>query len=256
MKTTERFSSRVANYVKYRPGYPREVVARLEKLNVLQPASSIADIGSGTGISAKIFLDAGYTVVGVEPNAEMRKAGEEFLGEYLANGAFVSVDGTAEETKIRDHGVSAAIAGQAFHWFDVEKTRNEFRRILTPGGYVALLWNGRRTASTAFLREYEALLLEFATDYREVNHMNLDEKNFDAFWGKGNWQMFSVPNFQDFDYAGLEGRLLSSSYVPSDASPEFRPMLDALKELFDRHAQNGVVRIEYDTLVYYGQLKM
>ncbi len=255
MKTTERFSDRVANYVKYRPGYPAAVAERLREAGVLAETSVIADIGSGTGLSAELFLERGHVVYGIEPNKEMREAGEEQLKNFER---FHSVDGTAEHTTLPDQSVDIVLAGQAFHWFDREKAREEFRRILKPGGYVVLMWNDRRTATTGFLEAYEDLLKMFGTDYEKVNHRQMDEKVFDAFWGKGpeapEWKTFSVDNHQDFTFEGLKGRLFSSSYVPAEDHPDSAFMVSVLKKIFLRYQENGTVRFEYDTKVYYGQL--
>lgn len=251
MKTTERFSDRVDNYVKYRPGYPVEVLSRLREEGILRDGGIIADIGSGTGISSKLFLDAGYEVSGVEPNREMREAAEKLLDGQKN---FHSIDATAESTTLPDHSVDLVVAGQAFHWFDAEKAKAEFRRILKPGGNVVLIWNDRRPDSTDFLRAYEDLLKMFGTDYTKVNHRNVDEQIFDAFWGKENWRMFSVYNFQDFNFEGLKGRLFSSSYVPAEDHADSPFMISVLKKIFLRYQENGTVRFDYDTKVYYGNL--
>lgn len=251
MKTTERFSDRVDNYVKYRPGYPVEVLSRLREEGILRDGAIIADIGSGTGISSKLFLDAGYEVFGVEPNREMRDAAEKLLDGQKN---FHSVDATAESTTLPDRSVDLVVAGQAFHWFDSEKAKAEFRRILKPGGNVVLIWNDRRPDATDFLRAYEDLLKMFGTDYTKVNHRNVDEQIFDAFWGKGNWRMFSVYNFQDFNFEGLKGRLFSSSYVPAEDHADSPFMISVLKKIFLRYQENGTVRFDYDTKVYYGNL--
>lgn len=251
MKATERFSDRVENYVKYRPGYPVEVLNRLRDAGVLKENSVIADIGSGTGISSWLFLENGFEVFGVEPNDEMRKAAEEYLSAYKR---FHSVNGTAEATTLKDHSVNLILAGQAFHWFDAERSKQEFKRILQPGGYVVLMWNDRRTDSTDFLRSYEDLLQLFGTDYKKVNHKNIDENVFDSFFGKGKWNSFSVENFQDFTFEGLKGRLFSSSYVPAEDHPDSGFMINVLKKIFTRYQENGLVRFEYDTRVFYGQI--
>ncbi|HET6992346.1 MAG TPA: class I SAM-dependent methyltransferase [Bacteroidia bacterium] len=251
MKTTERFSDRVENYVKYRPAYPVGVLEHLRDAKVLAQNSVVADIGSGTGISSKLFLDNGNEVFGVEPNKEMREAAEEYLKNEKS---FHSVDGTAEETNLKNNSIDIVLAGQAFHWFDAEKAKREFKRILRPDGNVVLMWNDRRTDSTDFLRAYEDLLKMFGTDYGKVNHKNIDEKNFDAFWGTGNWKSFSVENYQDFTFEGLKGRLFSSSYVPAENHPDSAFMVSVLKKIFTRYQENGTVRFEYDTIVYYGKL--
>ncbi|MEO5642425.1 MAG: class I SAM-dependent methyltransferase [Bacteroidia bacterium] len=264
MKTTERFSDRVENYVKYRPDYPAEVYDRLREAGVLTEKSVVADIGSGTGISSLLFLKRGNEVYGIEPNKEMREAAEKMLADEKY---FHSIDGTAENTKLEDHSIDVIIAGQAFHWFDAEKAKAEFKRILKPGGNVVLIWNDRRTDATDFLKAYEDLLKMFGTDYLKVNHKNIDEKIFDAFWGTGKWNSFAVENFQDFTYEGLKGRLFSSSYVPAEDHPDSAFMINVLKKIFARYQENlpadswtirgqsgGTVRFEYDTRVFYGQI--
>src|SRR4051812_35209407 len=116
--TVERFSNRVANYVKYRPGYPPEILEIFRDEMNLTGDSVVADIGSGTGISARVFLENGNPVFGVEPNAAMRAAAKEFLKSFPQ---FESVEGTAEATNLPDRSVDLVIAAQAFHWFDHEK---------------------------------------------------------------------------------------------------------------------------------------
>jgi SAM-dependent methyltransferase len=247
---TRRFSSRVANYVKYRPSYPPAVVSWLAEACGLTPAAPIADIGSGTGLLAELFLKNGNRVFGVEPNREMREAGERLLAGYAS---FISVDGAAEATTLDDHSVDFVTAGQAFHWFDRQRARAEFARILRPGGWVALVWNERRVATT-FLGAYEQLLCSYSSDYATLNHRQVDQAAIAAFFRTGSFGLRSFENRQIFDYDGVKGRLLSSSYAPEAGDPRHQPMLDALATIFQAHQADGVVAFEYDTKVYYGQL--
>ena len=237
--STSRFSSRVENYVRYRPGYPAEVLDVLRNKGALNSGSMVADIGSGTGL------------YGVEPNAEMRAAGERALA---GNSKFISVDGTAEATTLPAGRIDLITAAQAFHWFDRDRTRAEFTRILKPGGWVALIWNDRQVDSTPFLRDYEALLRTFATDYVEVRHKELDLARVRDFIGSDAVTMTVLANRQVFDYDGLRGRLLSSSYAPDEGQPGHVPMLRRLEEIFQRHQSGGTVAFEYDTQVYCAQL--
>jgi SAM-dependent methyltransferase len=249
---TQRFSSRVENYVKYRPGYPPEVVDFLVQTCGLTRETVIADIGSGTGILTHLLLEHGNPVFGVEPNQEMREAGERLLQSYPS---FTSVAARAEATTLPAASVDLVTAGQAFHWFDKVGARQEFERILKPGGWVVLIWNDRHTDSSPFLVAYEELLREFATDYDKVNHQELDpEKDIGGFFGPGGCLQRSVPNSQTFDFAGLKGRLLSSSYAPEAGHPNYEPMLQALEGIFYIFEEAGLVRFEYDTKVYAGQL--
>lgn len=248
---TGRFSTRVADYVKYRPGYPPTVLRLLEEKCGLGPASVVADVGSGTGILSELFLKHGNRVYGVEPNREMREAGERLLVSYTD---FVSVDGRAEETTLDDKSVDFVTAGQAFHWFDPPHARREFMRILRPGGWVVLIWNDRRTAGTPLLEEYERLLLEYGTDYREVSVKYAEESMLAALYGPSEIRTKNFDNEQVFDLEGLRGRLTSSSYSPQPSHPNFNPMMRALESLFRRHEREGRVVVAYDTKVFYGRL--
>ncbi len=248
--STTRFSSRVENYVKYRPGYPKAVVEFLRAECGLTSTSLVADIGSGTGKLTEVFLQNCNRVIGIEPNREMREAAERLLKDYPR---FQSISGTAEATTLQDHTVDFIVAGQAFHWFNREPTRQEFLRILKPGGWVALVWNDRKTDASPFLTAYEELLVTYATEYRAVNHKNLDPATIGSFFGPAGFRRAAFPNAQMFDLAGLQGRLLSSSYAPESGHPNHLPMLEALRDLFNKHQSNGQVVIECDTAVYYGQ---
>jgi SAM-dependent methyltransferase len=248
--TVERFSNRVANYVKYRPGYPPEVIELFKNDLGLQLDSVIADIGSGPGISAKLFLENGNTVYGVEPNAAMRAAAENYLKDFPQ---FNNIDGTAENTTLPNESIDIIVAAQAFHWFEGEKTRVEFERILRPGGYVALIWNERQLDTTAFLREYEKLLLKFANDYEKVRHENINEQKLRAFF-LTEFKKATFPNVQIFDFEGIKGRLSSSSYMPAEGSEVFVPMVNELRSLFDKYQESGKIKVFYDTNIYYTQL--
>ena len=248
---TSRFSDRVENYVRYRPGYPAEALRALQLECGLQPSSVIADVASGTGIWTRMLLENGNRVFGVEPNGDMRQAGDRLLASFPN---FTSVEGKAEATTLPDRSVDFVTAAQAAHWFDRRRARQEFARILKPGGWLVLLWNERLIDTTPFLREYEELLLEFGTDYQDVRH----ERTTDAvneFFDPLPYRERTFPMRQDFDYAGLEGRLLSSSYAPGPGHAKHEPMLAALERIFEDHAVKGRVGFEYTTRVYFGRLR-
>lgn len=248
LESTLRFADRVEDYIRYRPGYPVGVVSVLIERGGLRAGQTIADIGSGTGKSCEPFLDAGLHVIGVEPNREMREAGDALLARFTT---FRSVDGRAEATKLPDASVDATIAGQAFHWFDTAAARGELARIVRPPGLIALIWNDRETASTAFLRDYEHLLKTHCPEYSRVSSKWADEPRIRAFFAPAGVERAQFPNDQDVDFEGLRGRLMSSSYAPKDG-PLHEPMLAELRRIFDLHASGGTVRISYLTNVYFG----
>jgi ubiquinone/menaquinone biosynthesis C-methylase UbiE len=248
--STQRFSPRVENYVRYRPGYPKEILELLKKECGLTRNSMIADIAFGTGLFTQLLLEDGNRVIGVEPNEAMRKAGEEFLAAYPK---FTSIAGTAEATTLPDRSIDIVTAAQAAHWFDCEKARTEFQRILKPGGWSVLLWNERRLDADAFARDYEALVIRFGTDYKEVRHQGAERAVQEIF----SYDSYKVSKFetqQEFDYPALEGRLLSSSYAPLAGHPNYQTMLVELRKIFDAHQVGGHVSFEYDTIVFYGHL--
>lgn len=248
--TRDRFTGRVEDYVRARPGYPTAIVDDLVAAGILAPGAVVADIGSGTGISTALFLTAGHEVVGVEPNAAMRAAAEASLARFPR---FRSLPGSAEATGLPDASVDLVVAAQAFHWFDAARTRHEFRRILTAPGWVALIWNARQAAGTPFLAAYEALLLEFGTDYAQVGHRGVGAERLAPFFG-GSWETRRYENAQELDLEGLRSRLLSSSYIPAPGRPEHAEMLERLASIFDAHSEDGRVRILYDTEVHAGRL--
>lgn len=248
---TQRFSSRVENYIKYRPGYPSSVMALLAEECGLRPASVVADVGSGTGILSEMFLRNGNRVYGVEPNREMREAGERLLDGY-AN--FTSLDASAEATTLDDASVDFVIAGQAFHWFDIEQTRREFARISRPHAWTVLVWNRLLTEATPFLVAYDRMLRDYGTDYEAVSRRHGDAAAISCFFGVDRFKLKTFPNTQASDFETLRGRLLSSSFTPEAGQPNFDAMLDRLRIIFDAHHINGQVAFQYETLVYYGQL--
>jgi ubiquinone/menaquinone biosynthesis C-methylase UbiE len=247
----QRFSSRVADYVRYRPGYPSALIDLLSEKCGLRSEHKIADVGSGTGLLAKLFLANGNPVIGVEPNEEMRRAGEEFLSEF-AN--FLSVAGSSEASTLPDGSVEFVTVAQAFHWFEPVATRREFQRILKPGGWVVVIWNDRRISETAFGRAYEDLLVRYGTDYTRVKDAYPELQDMEKFFGKNNFQHGELPNCQDFDFDGLAGRVRSSSYAPKEGDANFAPMMAALRELFDANQDLGKVRMNYTTQIYFSQL--
>lgn len=251
--STQRFTRRVEDYVRYRPSYPPEVFETLRAENVLREGDVVADIGSGTGILSEGFLRAGHRVFGVEPNTEMRAAGERGLLPAYGE-QFTSVPATAEATTLPDASVDLVAAGQAFHWFDPVRAREEFVRILRPGGAVALVWNERQRGATPFLVGYDQLLRTHGTDYLAVRDSYPTPERVRAFVGSEDFGSARFPNGQAFDFAGLRGRTFSSSYTPAPDSPGYGPMLEAMRVLFDEHQVNGEVRFAYDTVLYWAGL--
>lgn len=248
----ERFSSRVEAYVKYRPGYPMAVIELLRRECGLTPLSSIADVGSGTGIFSELLLKNGNIVFCVEPNDDMRAAAEKMLGGYAG---FRSVNASGEQTGLPDRSVDLVTCAQAFHWLDAAKAATEFRRICRPGGHVAILWNARLTDRSAFLTAYDQLLLRYSTDYAKVAHEKAPTAHADLEKHFGvTFTHVKFANEQSFDLEGLRGRVASSSYAPESGEPGHAELFAGMDQLFDKFAVNGRVAFEYDTEVFYAAL--
>ena len=247
-KNTERFADRVENYIKYRPSYPQEVISFLANKIGFNASQDVADIGSGTGISAELFLRNGNKVYAVEPNKEMREAADRLLAEY--NG-YISVNGGSEASTLPDHCIDLIVAAQAFHWFDRNAFKKECQRIGRAGGYCLLIWNERKVESD-FEKVYEELLIRYGTDYRSVDHRNIREEDLRAFFAPHPIISETLFNEQIFDYEGVKGRLLSSSYAPNVGEPNFEAMIAYLKEIFDRYQKDGKVSFSYDCNLFLG----
>jgi len=248
---TKRFSDRVDNYVKYRPGYPDEVITFLQNECNLSGDSVIADIGSGTGIFTKLLLDRGYKVYAVEPNQDMQLAAKQQLG---SNKNFSAVDGSAEATTLPAGGIDLIVCAQAFHWFNNEKTKAEFKRILKHGGHAALIWNNRLANVNEFSTAYETLLKQDSIDYTQVNHRNISDIDFKAFFKDGQYKAVKFPNAQIFDEDGFLGRAFSSSYVPAEGTEAGEKFRELLKDIFAKYNKNGEVSFHYQTELYLGKI--
>ena len=252
MEPKKRFSSRADNYSKFRPSYPENIISFLQSEEVLNKDSIIADIGSGTGILSELFLKNGNIVFGIEPNIDMRSTAEINLKNYQN---FHSIDGSAESTNLEENSLNIVTVGQAFHWFEQAKARKEFKRILKLDGYVVIIWNNRKRSGSRFLEQYEDLLLTYGTDYKKISNIDID---FEQFYGIGKISEVYIreifENYQYLDYTGLKGRLLSTSYAPLSGHPNYNNMITELKKIFEENNQNGLIRFDYETEVYYGQL--
>jgi SAM-dependent methyltransferase len=247
----ERFSDRVSDYVRTRPGYPSGVFDLLRDRCGLRPGWVVADIGAGTGIATRYLLDAGATVHAVEPNEAMRGA----LVGALGNRQRLHVHARcAEDTGLPGASIDLIVAAQAFHWFDRTATRHEFERILKPHRWVAIVWNTRLADTTPFLAAYEQMLRHWATDYETVSHRNLDIDAIAAFFAPHQVERHTFALEQVFDLEGVRGRLMSSSYAPAPGHPHNRPMIAELDSIFDAYNEGGYVRFQYETECYLGQL--
>lgn len=251
MDSKKRFSNRVENYIKYRPSYPDSVIIFIYESIGLSKNEIVADVGSGTGIFSRLLLEKGNKVYSVEPNKEMREAAERELSHYRN---FISIQGSAEETMLENNSIDIITSAQSFHWFDRDKSKLEFKRILKPEHKIILIWNRRKTDADNFSIEYEELLKTYANDYKEVRHENIGEDDLELFFHEEKYSKKSFPNYQVFDFEGLLGRLLSSSYAPLPGEINYNKCITSLKEIYNKNNKGGLVKITYDTILYWGKI--
>ncbi|WP_168121661.1 class I SAM-dependent methyltransferase [Paenibacillus sp. HB172176] len=251
MDSKSRFTNRVENYVKYRPSYGKDAVDFLYETIGFRKEDIICDMGSGTGIFSKLLLERGSEVIGLEPNEAMR---EEAMKQLAGFPNYKAAEGSAEETGLEAASVNHIVCAQSFHWFDQELAKREMKRILKPGGKVALIWNSRKTTGSPFLEQFEQLLLDFGADYEKVGHKSITQKSLQPFFAEDGPNLERFVMRQRFDETGLLGRLLSSSYCPLPGQKGYDRMIDRLRRLFEENESGGCVTVEYDTELYWGEV--
>lgn len=247
---TSRFSTKAEVYAKARPRYPATVVTFFESQGLLHPGSTMVDLGSGTGLSAQPFLEAGYKVIGVEPNEPMRQEGNKFLAAYPN---FHSTKGTAEATCLADHSADLILAAQVFHYFDIDKTRVEAQRILRPPGWFVAMWNHRNHQSTPLHQQFEAILRRYCPEYLILADLYRSPTRAAAFFPYG-YQDATLTNQQQLNWEIFEARIESASYIPRPTQPEYAPFMAEMKQLFDAHAHDGMVQFDLEIWIHWGQL--
>jgi len=246
----ESFTGRVDDFAKYRPGYPEQIISLLESKIDFSPAKDVADIGCGTGRLSRLFLNNGNLVFGVEPNDEMRLMSEKLLSKFIN---FISIEGTAEKTMLATSSVDVITVGQAFHWFDLKKTKKEFKRILRKDGHVVIAWNERKNNSQV-MKAVNKMLLSLNQEHEEAEKNLVDKNLLNTFFAVEKVSTSTFPNYQMLDLAGLKGRIRSISYVP-ETGAENKKVMDQIKDVFEKYNNGGMVKIEYTTRVFYGKLK-
>lgn len=244
---TERFSNKVQDYIQYRPSYPKELLKAIEQHTHLDRDDVVVDIGSGTGLLTELFLKNGNFVYSLEPNDSMREAAEEILKNYED---LVSLNRTAEDTKLPKQWADLIVAAQAFHWFDSKACQKEWKRILKPEGFIALIWNERAVTQSEFMQAYEELIKKFGTDYDQVKGHQVDEAHIQAFFQSDEFICIELPNKQFFDLESLKGRLSSASYIPDAKDPRYTPMMQQLEKIFNQFAISGQVEFLYQCKTY------
>jgi len=248
MDYTGRFSGRADWYARYRPSYPARIISILRKEVGLDSRHTVADIGSGTGLLTRVFLENGNRVFGVEPNDSMRSYAERSLGPFRG---FVSVKGTAEHTTLPNRSVDLVTAGLALHWFDPSEAAKEFSRISKQGGTLCVVYNTRKNDRVG--RAYEEIVSRYENDRAEVP--DAEAGLIARFFKGGEYSKLEVPNEQSLDREGLLGRLLSASYMPRPV--ERRKSAELRRDaatMFERFSSDGRLKLRYRTTIYFGRI--
>jgi len=249
LDSKERFGNRVDNYVKFRPSYPMEAIDCIAAQTHVNERSVIADIGSGTGKFTRLLLERGLNILAIEPNDNMREAAEKELSDFSG---FRSVSANAEKTTLDDNSVDLITVAQAFHWFDRDVCKTEFKRILKPDGHVCLIWN-RRETTPGFMSEYSDIIKRLYDDYAAGSAQeHITPAVFNDFFD-GHYKIHNFFWHEPHDFDGLWGRSLSNSHAPVAGYRNYEPLRAALRDLFDKYNENGVVQFAYKTEVVIGQ---
>lgn len=244
------FSDKAADYAISRPDYPAALFATLKTRCPPGPDAVAVDIGAGTGLLTQGLLQAGYRVVAVEPNAAMRAAADARLGE---NARYRSVEGKAEAIPLPNGVARLIAAAQAFHWFDVPNARKEFRRILDPGGWVAIIWNDR-VPDDPVSAGLNALADEFGGSKREAVVAQEDPERLSLLFGGKPPERLVWPHEQRLGLEPFLGLAFSRSYMPRRDTPEGASLANRMRELFDEFSRDGLVRVAYRTSAFIGTL--
>jgi SAM-dependent methyltransferase len=236
LDSRERFSATVDNYRRYRPSYPDALFEWVFRAAALAAPARVADLGCGTGISTRLLAERGHDVVGIDPN-------EEMLEQARAEGGGARYQrGEANAMGLEDASVDLVTVAQAYHWFEIEPSLRELRRVLRPGGACVAFWNLR--GEGGFMRDYDALLRAHSSEYGVLLKPLQTIAALEARPELRDVRKAEFVNAQMLDRDGLFGRAYSSSYVVHGLSD--REGFDrALGEIFDRHARDGLVEFPY-----------
>ncbi len=250
MPNWERFYKKSTDYELYRPRYPAELLDLLGREAGLSSFTSVADVGSGTGLLSELLLRSKCNLYCVEPNEEMRRVS---VGKFAHEEKCKIIEGTAENTSLLDDSMDIVTVGQAFHWFDPIRARIEFGRILKRGGKVVLIWNTITESKEGMNFEYEKLVRQYSRDFHGSGVNSTSLTALTDFYG-GNFCRFKIKNYQRLSLEGMLGRYLSASYSITEDDPRFEDMRRDFEKTFRKYQSNGEIVIEYETDVFIGTI--
>jgi SAM-dependent methyltransferase len=243
------FSSKVADYAASRPDYPAALFETLRAYCPPGPDVTVADIGAGTGLLTRGLLKAGYQVVAVEPNLKMLAVADS---EFAEVDGYSSVEGSAESIPLKAATIDLVTAAQAFHWFDVERARNEFLRVLTSLGQVGLVSNDR-VLEDPLHSALDEISGEFGGAKRTAMLAHEDRSDVPRFFGSTRPSEFCWPHEQCLSEEALLSLVFSRSYIPDRSTRDGHEVADRVRSLFSRFAIGGTVIVRYRTVAIIGR---
>jgi SAM-dependent methyltransferase len=244
LQSVRRFSGLADVYDRYRPRYPAIAITTI--LEGLPERPAAVDVGAGTGISTRALAEAGARVIAIEPNADMRA--------FAVASGLDARAGTATATGLRDGCADLVASFQAFHWFANADALREFRRLLRPGGRVALVWN-ERNKTDPFSHDFRELEKRFG-EAAMLAGINFTDDQLEPLLRDAGFapRSYRFPHHQTIDRDELIGRVRSTSYAPR-SGPLLDEMIAALEDLHARYTNAaGTVELRYQTEVILGDL--
>ncbi len=247
----DKYKNKAQHYSFSRPTYPKELIKYLNDVEDLQSYRYAADVGAGTGIFTKILLDNNHIVYAVEPSRDMRDKLNELKNDYID---LEIINGTAENTSIKDKSIDLIVSAQSLHWFNLQRAKTEFKRILKDKNLCLFIWNERVAKKNSFTSSYESLIYEFVSNYKSYIKKGNDViSRLNEFVSPATIRKVTFPNAINMDYEGIINLFYSYSYSPSyDVhSQETQRIIKKIDTIFNEYTNGNTVEILYTTNVYY-----
>lgn len=248
-KPTERFSTK-AHYYHYRPDYPHGIIEKLMEDINFSPGFVVADIGAGTGKLTKLFVDNGNKVFAVEPNKEMLTIADD-LFKHRNN--YHSVNTCAEDTNLRSESIDLISVGQALHWFDFNKAKREFLRILKKPGFALVTGNRPVFVDKKLAEEINTLTGKFC--YKTYKRIDFEVIDYDEIFKPFKTKAVIITRKIQKPVSDIIKGTLSCSFSPDEGHKDFTEFVDALRSILMKYAFNNMVRVNIETKMTYGRMK-
>ncbi|OGO93268.1 MAG: hypothetical protein A2Y17_02690 [Clostridiales bacterium GWF2_38_85] len=242
------FNKKAFNYTKFRPSYPEEVTELILSLSNSNNIN-IADIGSGTGKLSSLLIKNNTYVFAIEPNSDMRSIAEKELGKY---NNYISLNGSAEATTLDSDTIDIITVAEAYHWFDNEQTKLEFKRILKKDGFVILMWNN--FGGNPYDDEISQINKRWCPLYKEKTNRTPREKRAVGLFGNDNYKKEEYDNTINQTIEAFIGGTLSASYALKEDDADFNKYIEDIKNIMNKHINNGLIETKITTVCYYGKL--